>query len=225
MLTENLADGQAVQWRASRSTQIWSVQENMNTITVVIPTLVKERGQSTGKMALATAGDCHAILVVSHDPKRTGFTKTCNRGILSAPEGSDICLLNDDVTRFHHGWLATLQRALYSNPKFAIVGPSGGSKTAPMSGGKLGMTGLQKVRHLPFWCVLIKASIIKKIGLLDETFIHYASDSWYCDVIRKKGFQVIWVKDVYLEHKRHGSGLQSAWKKRDQALYRKRHRK
>ena len=197
----------------------------MNSIAIIIPTLSKERGQSTGKLALATAGDCQAVLIVSHDPNRTGFSKTCNRGIRQAPEGSDICLLNDDVTKFHHGWLATLQRALHSNSKFAIVGPSGGSKTSPMCKGKLGMRGLQAVRHLPFWCVLIKASIIKKVGLLDEAFIHYGSDSWYCDVVRKKGFKCIWVRDVYLEHQRHGSKLISKWRKRDQALYRKRHRK
>ena len=197
----------------------------MNPIAVVIPTLDVKRGQSTGKLALALAGQCEAELIVSHDPKRTGFTKACNREIRRAPPGSDICLLNDDVLRFHHGWLATLQRALYSNSKFGLAGPSGGSNTAPMRGGKLGMQGLQVVKHLPFWCVLIKRRLINKIGLLDERFIHYASDSAYCDKARQAGFKVVWVRDIWLKHKRHGSKLQGGWKKRDQALYRKRRRK
>jgi GT2 family glycosyltransferase len=193
----------------------------MNPIAIVIPTLDIKRGESIGKTALATAG-CQAEVIVSHDPKRSGFTRTCNRGIKRADNGADICLLNDDILRFHHGWLATLQRALYSSPKFGLVGPSGGSNTAPMCAGKLGMSGLKPVKHIPFWCVLIKRKLIDKIGILDERFIHYASDSWYCDCTRKAGFQVVWVRDVFLKHKKHGSKLQSAWKKRDQALYRRR---
>jgi GT2 family glycosyltransferase len=196
----------------------------MNPITIVIPTLDMARGESTGKMALATAR-CEAKLIISHDLKRTGFTKTCNRGMRRADAGSDICLLNDDVLTFHHGWLATLQRALYHKKDFGIVGPSGGSSTNPMRGGWLGMEGLQVVRHMPFWCALIKRALINKIGLLDEAFIHYASDSFYNDCARKAGFKVIWCKDVYLKHQRHGSKLQSKWKKRDQALYRKRRRR
>jgi GT2 family glycosyltransferase len=196
----------------------------MNPIAIVIPTLSQQRGENTGKIALATAGNCKARVIVSHDPKRTGFTKTVNRGIRRANNKEDICLLNDDILTFYPGWLATLQRALYSNGKFALVGPSGGSNTAPMSGGKLGMHGLKAVRHMPFWCVLIKRRIIDEVGLLDEAFIHYASDSWYCDLVRRRGYKVVWVKDVFLKHQRHGSKLQSAWRKQDQSLYRRRHR-
>lgn len=192
-------------------------------ITIVIPTLDVARGESTGKMALATAR-CEARLIVSHDLDRTGFTKTCNRGMRQAKEG-DICLLNDDVLKFHHGWLATLQRALHHRKDYGIAGPSGGSSTAPMRGGRLGMEGLQEVRHMPFWCVLIKRTLIDEIGLLDEAFIHYASDSMYCDNTKRAGFKIVWVKDVYLEHQRHGSKLIGKWQKRDQALYRKRRRR
>jgi len=193
-------------------------------IAIIIPTLDVKCGKSIGKIALATAG-CQAKLIVSHDPKRTGFTKTCNRGIKLAGKEADICLLNADILQFYHGWLATLRRALHSKSKFGLIGPGGGSNTSPMRGGVLGMQGLQVVRHLPFWCVVIKRKLINKIGLLDETFIHYASDSWYCDQARKAGFQVVWCKDVFLKHRKHGSKLQSAWKRRDQALYRKRRRK
>jgi len=174
---------------------------------------------------MATRGKCDAVLIISHDPKRTRFTKTVNRGIKRAPVGSDIMILNDDILQFYPGWLATLQRALYSNSKFGLVGPGGGSHTAPMSGGQLGMQGLEVVKHIPFWCVLIKRKIIDKVGLLDEAFWHYASDSWYCDCVRKAGYQCVWVKDVFLKHKPHGSKLQSDAKKHDQALYKRRLRR
>lgn len=196
----------------------------MNPIAIIIPTLSTERGELTGAMALAARGSCEATLIISYDPDRTGFTATSNRGIRQAAEDADICLLNDDITWFQHGWLAIMQRALYQNSNYALAVPGGKSSTAPMRGGKLGMQGLQVVNHVPFWCVLIKRSVINRLGLLDETFIHYASDSWYCDLVKKAGLKSIWVRDVYLEHRKHGSKLISKWRKRDQALYRRRKR-
>lgn len=194
----------------------------MNGIAVIIPTLSKQRGKITGTMAMAAKGHCEAALIISHDPERTGFSKTCNRGIRQAHEQADICLLNDDITWFQHGWLATLQRALYQNSNYALAGPSGKSATNPMKMGKLGMCGIRVINHLPFWCVLIKRSVVSRLGLLDEAFIHYASDSWYCDQVKRAGLKSIWVRDVYLEHRKHGSNLISKWRKRDQALYRRR---
>lgn len=196
----------------------------MNPIAVIIPALSIERGKTTGDMALAARGNCKATLIISHDPEGTGFTATANRGIKRATPDADICLLNDDITWFQHGWLAIMQRALYQNSHYAIAVPSGKSATAPMRGGKLGMQGIQVVNHVPFWCVLMKRSTINRLGLLDEAFIHYASDSYYCDLVKKAGLKSIWVRDVYLEHKKHGSRLISKWRKRDQGLYRRRTR-
>jgi GT2 family glycosyltransferase len=142
-----------------------------------------------------------------------------------ADKACDICLLNDDVEVFHYGWLATLRTALYHRKDFGMVGPSGGSNTKPMNAGRLGDSGLQVVHHLPYWCVLFKRAMLDDIGLLDEAFVHYASDNFHCDTARKHGWKVVWCQDVWLGHKRHGSGLQSQWKKHDQDLYRQRRRK
>ena len=187
-----------------------------------MPTLSKQKAKVTGGMALATRGSCEARLIVSHDPERSGFSRTCNRGIKQAAPNADICLLNDDITWFQHGWLTIMQRALYQNSKYALAVPSGDSSTAPMKDGRLGMRGLQAVVQAPFWCVLIKRSVINRFGLLDEAFIHYASDSWYCETIKRAGLKAIWVKDVFLKHSRHGSKLISEWRDKDQALYRRR---
>ena len=86
------------------------------------------------------------------------------------------------------------------------------------------MTGLEAVRQLSFWCVLIKRQLIDEIGLLDERFIHYCSDNDYCNRAHKKGWKCVWVKGVYLEHKHHGSGLCSTWKQHDQRELRKKQR-
>ena len=181
---------------------------------IIIPTLDVVHGENTGKLALLTAG-MNAHLVVSAGPRR-GFTKTANDGIRQT-KNEDICLLNDDVSGFPSGWLATLHQVLYSNPKYGIVGPSGKSSTPPSSTGKPGMHGIQVVNQLPFWCVLIRRKLIDTIGLLDEGFKHYGSDYWYCIQARKAGSLCVWVRGVYLKHQQHGSELTTAWKK-DHAL-------
>lgn len=183
--------------------------------TIVIPTLDVDRGKATGKLALRRAG-MKARLIVSAGPKR-GFTKTVNDGIRQT-KNDDICILNDDVSGFPSGWLATLHQVLYSNPKYGIVGPSGKSATPPANGGKPGMRGIQMVDRLSFWCVLIRRELIATVGLLDDCFIHYGSDYNYCLRARKAGWHCIWARKVFLKHQQHGSGLINEWAKRDHAL-------
>jgi GT2 family glycosyltransferase len=190
----------------------------MNPIAIVIPTLDHEIGQSTGRLALLHAGECEARVIVSAGPKR-GFTKTVNDGVRRSKPDEDICILNDDIQQFYLSWLEHLQRGLYANASYGIAGPSGKSSTQPMAGGHLGMHGLMVVKHIPFWCALVKRAVIDKIGLMDEAFIHYASDNDYCDRARRAGFQCVWVMDSYLRHQQHGSGLIEEWKLHDQRLY------
>ena len=193
----------------------------MRSISIIIPTLDREKAEATGRLALLTAG-CDARLIVVDGPER-GFTKTVNEG-LRQTTNEDVCILNDDVTRFQHGWLRTLRTALYSKPRYGIAGPSGKS-AAKSREGRLGMTGIEAVNQLSFWCVLIRRAVINEIGILDERFIHYCSDNEYCIRAHRKRWKCVWVKSIYLEHKHHGSGLRSKWKQRDQhALQRLMHK-
>ncbi len=185
-------------------------------IAIVIPTLDKKRGQATGKLAQLTAG-CDTRLIVVAGPKR-GFTKTVNDGLRQTTT-EDVCILNDDVTRFQHGWLAALHKGLYSKPNYGIAGPSGRSASESRTG-RVGMRGLQICNQLSFWCVLIRRKTLNAVGLLDERYIHYCSDNAFCTRARKKGWRAVWVRSVFLEHTHHGSKLQGKWKQRDQRIYR-----
>lgn len=182
---------------------------------IVIPTLDAVRGRETGKLALRKAG-MKARLIISAGPRR-GFTKTVNDGIRQT-KNEDICILNDDVNGFSPKWLTILHQALYSNPKYGIVGPSGKSSTPPTNSGKPGMRGIRIVDRLPFWCVLIRRKLLDTIGLLDEDFIHYGGDYYYCMQARKAGWRCIWVRGVYLKHQQRGSGLIAEWWKTDHML-------
>lgn len=195
----------------------------MNPIAIIIPTLDADLAHRTGKLALIHANTT-ARLIVSNGPAR-GFTKTANDGMRQAESNEDVCILNDDIHWFLLGWLSTLQRALYSDPRYAIAGPSGKSSTAPVRDGMLGGQGIEEVDNLPFWCVLIKRSVIKRLGVLDEAFIHYASDNHYCARVRKAGLKCIWVRDVWISHQHHGSGLKFDWKLHDEEIWERKARR
>jgi GT2 family glycosyltransferase len=75
-----------------------------------------------------------------------------------------------------------------------------------MARAAMGGAGLETVKHLPFWCVLIRRSVLDRFGPLDTRFIHYASDSIYCDRVNAAGLRCVWVRAVYLAHQAHGSG-------------------
>ena len=191
----------------------------MNPVLIVVPTVNLERGTDTGRLAHITAG-CKARVEVIGGPKRWGFTKRANLGIQRRRPDEDICLLNDDVTIFHYGWLHALQNALYASPAYGIVGPSG--KSPLESGaGRLGNVGLKLVERLPFWCVLIRREVIDQVGPLDETLIHYGSDRYYCRIVMQKSWRCVWVKSVYLQHEHRGSGLQCEWQQKDMKTLRR----
>jgi len=189
-------------------------------IAIAIPTLNKAKGEDTGKLALATAGCSVSVRVlVSHDSKRQGFTKTANQGMRAAKVTEDICLLNDDVTEFQYGWLEILRKVLYSNKKYGLSAPSGASAAVPMKNGRRGQTGTQVVRQASFWCVLLKREMLNQLGLLDEAMIHYCSDNWFCEVMRRKRWLCVWAKAVFLVHQKHGSGMQLKWRDHDRKVF------
>ena len=189
----------------------------MTPTAIIIPTLDAELGHATGRLALLSAG-MDARLIVVAGPKR-GFTATVNDGLAQLQPGEDACILNDDVHWFTYAWLRILSRALHSAKDIAMVCPTGKSRTAPMAKAKTIDTGLENVGHIPFWCVLVRAEAIARLGHLDPRFIHYCSDNAYCDKAIANGWRNVWVKDVWLEHRVHGSGMIADWARKDLAEY------
>lgn len=190
-------------------------------ISIVIPTIKPKLAQSTAALAALSAGT-EVRTIISEDKRRRGFSRTVNAGMVQA--SFDTLILNDDIEWFQYGWARILQDALYSKPEYGIVGPSGKSSTTPMCDGWPGMHGLEEVDHLPFWCVLIKRDVIDRLGYLDTTFIHYGSDNYYCQLAKAHGFKNVWVRDVYLKHTHHGSGLITKWKEHDDLVWEKKRR-
>jgi len=148
-----------------------------------------------------------------------------NRGLTWVQGDQDALILNDDVSDFGNGWLRDLSRRLYSAPDIGMVGPAGDVTTAETRNWKPSDRGVVEVSHLSFWCVLIRHEVLVELGLLDERYIHYASDFDYCDRARQRGWRLLWDRDVTLTHQLAGSGTQVAWRAHDLSLYQYRAKK
>jgi len=188
-------------------------------ILIVIPTLDYNRGLEVGRRAQIAAA-CDTRLVVIHDKRGQGFTKTANRGLQRRKPGEDVCLLNDDIITFNYGWLKILSEALRLKPKRGIVGPSGKSAGIAKRG-RVGDYGTRTAWMLPFWCVLISHGLLDDLGYLNENLIHYSSDTLYCVEARQAGWHIEWVKSVYLWHQHEGSGFRRAWRDHDSMIFNK----
>jgi GT2 family glycosyltransferase len=154
-----------------------------------------------------------------------GFGKAVNTGFkeaISKHPNQDVILLNSDIVA-HDGWLAALQYGAYEHHKdVGIVGPkllypdgriqSGGSyrnteapewfdhyyRFQPRDYGPanvpqfcIGVTGA---------CMYIKASLIKKIGMLDEKFPFAFEDADYCLRAWQLGIRTLYYPASELTH-------------------------
>jgi len=186
-------------------------------ICIIIPTLDREKGETTGRRAQISAG-LDTRLEIVHETEERGFTAAVNVGLARTLPGEDVCLLNDDVEQFSFSWLAALQKALYSQDNYGIAVPSGDCSSSTKNGHP-GDTGILVASTVPFWCALIRREVFDVIGYLDIDFIHYSSDTWFCIQARRAGWRSIWGRAVYLWHKHEGSGFREGWKVHDSDVF------
>ncbi|SDF44284.1 glycosyltransferase [Sporomusa acidovorans] len=148
--------------------------------------------------------------------ENAGFPVGCNQGIKAA-KGNNILLLNND-TIVTPNWLTNLTKCLYSSSDIGAVGAVTNScsnfQSIPCEYSSLEemirFAGQVNNSNPEFWedrtrlvgyCLLIKAEIIKEIGLLDEDFSpgNYEDDD-YCLRIRKAGYRLVLCRDTFIHH-------------------------
>jgi len=145
-----------------------------------------------------------------------GFTKAVNVGLAEA-RGRHYVLLNSDMT-VSGGWLEALLESLECNPRVGIAGAqvrdaydrnfiSCGGATAPAKHrqGWADRGDLQEPRvdeddYLPFACVLIRGECRREVGLLDEQFRVYCSDSDYCYRAKAAGWRLCYQPKSVVYH-------------------------
>ncbi|NRT87542.1 glycosyltransferase [Clostridium beijerinckii] len=149
--------------------------------------------------------------------ENVGFPRGCNLGIETAEKDNDILLLNND-TKVSPRWLDNLKICLYSDEAIGAVGPitnncsnyqginvpystidhmiefaSNNNISAPEKWE-------QKPRLIAF-CMLIKRTVIDKIGNLDERFTpgNFEDDD-LCMRIIEAGYKLMVCNDSFIHH-------------------------
>ena len=155
---------------------------------------------------------------VVHAPANLGFPAGSNLGLARA-EGHAV-LLNSD-TLLAPGWLGRLERALLSADDLGMVGPMSNcaSGTQQLDGlhlpGQEAVDGfaaqlaqrkngcVQDVTRLVGFCLLIRDTVLTKVGLLDESFgIGNYEDDDYASRVRQAGYRLGVAEDCFVFH--HG---------------------
>lgn len=184
-------------------------------ITLVMPTTDKDKAQKTLKALEGTSG-VDFVPVVVYDGQGVGYTRTVNRG-LRAAEGK-VVIVNDDI-RLSENWLAVLDTEVEKRQALGVLfaGPSGNCRTPPQNSGRKGDCRRPRVvKHLAGFCLYVRD--VEEAGLLDEDFIHYASEvDWQW---RNRG-RSLWVPSVWCEHELHDPIAK--WWRHDQGLLQQRH--
>lgn len=171
-------------------------------------------------------------------PDNGGFAAGNNRGIRAAHAESYVLLNSDTIVR--PGALAGLQAAARERPDAGIIGPglldaqgafdqSFFRQPAPASelirSSNTGLVGRLLSRFDPilphteraievdwlgFACVLVRRSVIERVGLLDEGYFMYFEDIDYCRRVRAAGWRVLYWPEPKVVHLQGGSSKVSA---------------
>ncbi len=177
----------------------------MNLTSIVIPTIDKESERvrrCLESIADNGRGTRYEALVVE-DTEREGFAATCNRGIAQA-RGAFVCLVNDD-TVVYPGWLANMLAVMYAFPDVGLVGPVSDNVSGPQARLPIAGPVSQQVGRLVGFCLLIRRSVIDKIGGLDPSFGLNFEDDDYGLRAQSAGFKLRIALDSFVHHDCHAT--------------------
>jgi GT2 family glycosyltransferase/glycosyltransferase involved in cell wall biosynthesis/2-polyprenyl-3-methyl-5-hydroxy-6-metoxy-1,4-benzoquinol methylase len=149
-----------------------------------------------------------------------GFVKTANRGMREA-QGRDVLLLNSDTEVFS-GFLEKLRECAHADAKTGVVSPFSNNATIcsipefgkdnPIPAGYTAESYAELVaacskRRRPEivtavgFCMYIKSSLIKDIGLFDESYGRgFGEENDFCERAKKAGFSIRLCDDVFVLH-------------------------
>lgn len=169
---------------------------------IVTPTTDPRLGTHALSLAAATAGvPCTTMMAV--DTAHEGGCKTANRVLREAfkLQTSYIAYINDDVEIKQQGWLKRLIEVLSAKPKNGIAVPGCRCGTRPQNKGQPGLPRVVvAVKQAAFVTAVFKTVLFERVGFLDDGYHHWGCDSDYCERVRRAGWRILYVQDVYVHH-------------------------
>jgi len=183
--------------------------------------IVVDNGSTGGEAAELRAR--YPSAVVLEAGTNLGFTGGNNVAIRYALEqGADYVFLLNNDTEVDPQMLKRLIEVAESDPGVGVVGPKilyhSEPETIWSAGGIVEPVGrpvnlglderdegqhdaLKKVEWVTGCALLIRSSVVRQIGLLDERFFIYFEESDWCRRVREAGFKIYYVPTARLWHK------------------------
>lgn len=167
-----------------------------------------------------------------------GFAGGNNQGIklaLDSPEGgaADYILLLNNDTRVESDFLTKLVEEAENDESAGIVGPliyfyddrdkiwsAGGKITNYSTRGELiayqeadeeEYQTAEQVDYISGTCLLIKAEVIKKVGLISEDYFLYYEDTDWCLRVSRAGWRCLFVPASKIYHKASKSAVEASY--------------
>ena len=154
-------------------------------------------------------------VTVIRNEENTGFVKAANQG-MRISEGPYVCILNNDTLVTGH-WLREMIGILSGSPDIGIVNPSSNNLgQRPAAGGSIDdyasrLYSEERGRFAELgsaigFCMLIKRTLIEKIGLFDEAYGPGTfEDTDFSRRAVREGFRCVRACGAYVYHKEGGS--------------------
>jgi GT2 family glycosyltransferase len=183
----------------------------------------------------------YKLHIIDNNPpnENLGFTKANNQGIKAAGTGEYFWLLNQDAVVLEGAQQALIDRFSYGE-QVGIVGSKqldpdnhdiirfcGADCCFPAGRHKGGLVSMghgripEKQKWLNFASVMIKRTVISKVGLLDESMYLLYSDSSYCYSCRQAGYECWYEPRSQVLHRLNASKNVSEWHKKDMEAFMK----
>ncbi len=185
----------------------------------------KDLDKCLNSLHLPLKTDLGFIEVYVHDNNKVniGFTAGNNKGIthfLRETGVKSIWLLNNDTSVENPGLILKASGEDFQDPLIGILGfkilsmsdpdfihhggtgepyPAGRHKTGQVSQNDLEVSTYEHWVTGASW--IIRREVFETIGLLDETFVNYYSDSDFCFRARAAGFKVLYDPRLVIQHK------------------------
>ena len=137
----------------------------------------------------------HQNSVLVKNAENLGWVKAVNKGMKLSDAGYILLINNDTVVRTV-GWLSKLIKVTDMHTDIGLVNPHFQSKVEAFPGSPFVETDFCRG-----YCILIKRSVIEKIGLLDEAYgLGYYDDDDYSVRAIRAGFRCVRANNVFVEH-------------------------